>query len=386
MIHFPLPFHRQATQLVIPQNFNGGRPMIQMQDIVKTYHSTAGDFTVLKGINASFSSGEFVGVIGKSGSGKSTLINMITGIDRPTSGEVVIGGINVSKLSEGQMSIWRGRNIGIVFQFFQLLPTLTLIENIMLPMDFCNLYTPRQRKERALDLLRMVEMDEHAYKLPSAISGGQQQRVAIARALANDPPIIIADEPTGNLDSKMAEAVFGMFENLVKQGKTMVVVTHDSSLAKRFTRTLLISDGEVVNSWVYRALPTLPHHEMLIASKNLQPLSFSPGQEIIHQGQPADRFYIVTKGMVEVVLKRPKASDVVVAHMGPGQYFGEIELLKDKAAIATIRADGEPVEALALSHEMFDELLAESEQTRDSVEHTAYQRIDENQNARGQIL
>src|SRR5262249_31794570 len=163
----------------------------------------------------------------------STLINMLTGIDRPTAGEVWVGDTPVHKLSEGQMAVWRGKQLGIVFQFFQLLPMLSLVENIMLPMDFCNMYRPRERKARAMHLLDLVEMTEHANKLPTAISGGQQQRVAIARALANDPPLLVADEPTGNLDSKTAESVFAMFEQLVAQGKTLIMVTHDSSVAKR---------------------------------------------------------------------------------------------------------------------------------------------------------
>ena len=168
---------------------------IRLQEVSKTYKTGAGDVTVLNHIDLEFNRGEFVGVIGKSGSGKSTLINMVSGIDRPTSGEVWIGGTPVHKLTEGQMAVWRGRNLGIVFQFFQLLPMLSLVENIMLPMDFCNTYPARQRKARAMQLLEMVEMQDHAYKLPTAISGGQQQRVAIARALANDPPASTVARP-----------------------------------------------------------------------------------------------------------------------------------------------------------------------------------------------
>src|SRR6476659_1938691 len=182
--------------------------LIDLHQIEKIYQSAAGSFTALKRVDLQIDRGQFVAIIGKSGSGKSTLINMVTGIDRPTSGEVIVGDVPVHTLSEGQMAAWRGRNLGIIFQFFQLLPALTIIENVMLPMDFCNMYTPRERPERAMQLLAQVEMTEHAYKLPSAVSGGQQQRVAIARALANDPPVLIADEPTGNLDSKTANAVF----------------------------------------------------------------------------------------------------------------------------------------------------------------------------------
>jgi putative ABC transport system ATP-binding protein len=172
---------------------------------------------------------------------------MVTGIDRPTAGEVLIGDTAVHTLTEGKMAEWRGRNVGVIFQFFQLLPTLTVAENIMLPMDFCNMYPSRERRERAMTLLEHMEMADQANKLPSALSGGQQQRVAIARALANDPPILVADEPTGNLDSKTAETVFRMFEGLVAEGKTILMVTHDRDLAKRLTRTLLIADGEIAH-------------------------------------------------------------------------------------------------------------------------------------------
>ncbi len=213
--------------------------------MVKVYETPAGKFYALRGINLQVDTHEFVAVIGKSGSGKSTLINMITGIDRPTSGEVLVGDTAVHRLSEGQMATWRGRHIGVIFQFFQLLPTLTLVENVMLPMDFCNTYPPRQRYERAMQLLEHVDMAQHAHKLPSAVSGGQQQRVAIARALANDPSIIVADEPTGNLDSKTANQVFDLFTKLVEEGKTILMVTHDQDLARRATRAVLVADGEI---------------------------------------------------------------------------------------------------------------------------------------------
>jgi putative ABC transport system ATP-binding protein len=226
---------------------NGNTALIELRSVSKVYEGSAGKFTALKGIDLKVTAGEFVGVIGKSGSGKSTLINMVTGIDRPTAGEVLIGDTAVHTLTEGKMAEWRGRNVGVIFQFFQLLPTLTVAENIMLPMDFCNMYPSRERRERAMTLLEHMEMADQANKLPSALSGGQQQRVAIARALANDPPILVADEPTGNLDSKTAETVFRMFEGLVAEGKTILMVTHDRDLAKRLTRTLLIADGEIAH-------------------------------------------------------------------------------------------------------------------------------------------
>ncbi|MDM8521158.1 ABC transporter ATP-binding protein [Anaerolineales bacterium HSG6] len=219
--------------------------LIELNDVVKIYESAAGKFIALKGVDLTVNKGEFVSVVGKSGSGKSTLINMLTGIDRPTSGTVYVGDTAVHTLSEGQMAVWRGKDMGIVFQFFQLLPTLTLVENIMLPMDFCNMYSFRERESRAMTLLEQVDVVEHAYKLPTAISGGQQQRVAIARALANDPPILVADEPTGNLDSKTTESILRLFKRLVSKGKTILMVTHDNDLARQGTRLITISDGEI---------------------------------------------------------------------------------------------------------------------------------------------
>ena len=219
--------------------------LIDLRDVVKTYETEAGNLTVLKNVSLQVQPGEFIGVVGPSGSGKSTLLNMITGIDRPSDGEVLVGGEPIHELSENELARWRGRNVGVIFQFFQLLPTLTILENVMLPMDFCNVYKPRQRKERALHLLEQVDIADQAHKLPSALSGGQQQRAAIARALANDPPLLVGDEPTGNLDTATADQVFALFKELVDQGKTLVVVTHDLSLSERMGRVLHLLDGRI---------------------------------------------------------------------------------------------------------------------------------------------
>ena len=219
--------------------------IIHLRGVTKTFESGAGTFTALRGIDLQVKPGEFVTVVGKSGSGKSTLLNMITGIDRPTSGEVVVNGTAIYQLSEGQVAVWRGRNVGLVFQFFQLIPTLTAIENVMLPMDFCNMYSDGERQRRAGYLLELVGIAEQADKLPFALSGGEQQRVAIARALANDPPLVIADEPTGNLDSKTAAIVFGLFQDLVQQGKTVLMLTHDKELARAVPYKIEIADGRI---------------------------------------------------------------------------------------------------------------------------------------------
>jgi putative ABC transport system ATP-binding protein len=221
------------------------KALIRLRDVVKVYEKGEVPFTALHHVDLDVWPGEFVGLIGKSGSGKTTLINMITGIDHLTSGEIWVGDTPIHTLNENRMAVWRGKTIGVVFQFFQLLPTLTCIENVMLPMDFCSVHLPQARADFALHYLEQVEMAQHAHKLPSALSGGQQQRVAIARALANDPPLIVADEPTGNLDSKTADSVFALFERLVADGKTIVMVTHDKDLASRVTRSLTVADGRI---------------------------------------------------------------------------------------------------------------------------------------------
>jgi putative ABC transport system ATP-binding protein len=220
-----------------------GQHVIDLRGVVKDYLTDAGPFRALGGVDLQVASGEFVAVVGKSGCGKSTLMNMITGIDRATAGDVWVAGTNLNDLSEGATAVWRGRTVGVIFQFFQLLPTLTVVENVMLPMDFGGLWTPREREERAMALLERVEMADQAHKLPSATSGGQQQRVAIARALANDPPILVADEPTGNLDSVTAQAVIRLFDDLVAAGKTIVMVTHDREIGSHARRTVHMADG-----------------------------------------------------------------------------------------------------------------------------------------------
>lgn len=224
-------------------------PLIQLHDVCKSYPLGEQTYTVLKGVNLKVDSGEFVAVVGKSGSGKSTLMNLITGIDGVTSGAIRVGAVNIHALNESQLAIWRGKNIGIVFQFFQLLPTLTIIENVMLPMDFCNTYPAAQRKQRAQALLISLGIAEQANKFPAALSGGQQQRAAIARALANDPPILLADEPTGNLDSETTVIIMQLFARLVAEGKTVLMVTHENEFSDYFSRTITLKDGQLAGEY-----------------------------------------------------------------------------------------------------------------------------------------
>jgi putative ABC transport system ATP-binding protein len=220
--------------------------IICLRHLTKTYQTPAGAFSALRGIDLEIGAGEFVAIVGKSGSGKSTLLNMVGGIDRPSSGSVTVGGAAVQNLTEGQLSAWRGRTVGFVFQFFQLLPTLTVAENLMLPMDFLGTLPPRERRTRALDLLGRVELVDQADKLPSSLSGGQQQRVAIARALANGPPVVLADEPTGNLDSVTARIVLDLFRKMADSGTTVVIATHEWDIARVIDRTIEIADGGIV--------------------------------------------------------------------------------------------------------------------------------------------
>jgi putative ABC transport system ATP-binding protein len=221
-------------------------PIVRVQDVHKSFPVGDDQVEVLRGVSFDVAAGEFVAIVGPSGNGKSTLLNMITGIDHPTAGEVLVNGRTVHSMSENQLAAWRGRELGVVFQFFQLLPALSLLQNIVLPMDFVKRWPKAERKERAMALLEQFGLADQAHKLPSQVSGGQQQRAAIARALANDPPLIVADEPTGNLDATTSDEVFDLFSHLVDRGKTLLMVTHSRSLASRIPRTLEIRNGLLV--------------------------------------------------------------------------------------------------------------------------------------------
>lgn len=340
-------------------------PFVDARRLTKVYRTPAGDFPALKGIDLQVNRGEFVAVIGKSGSGKSTLINLITGIDRPTAGEIYIGGEPLHTFDEEQMAAWRGRNLGIVFQFFQLLPSLTLIENVMLPMDINRLYPSGERRARAMELLEVVEMADQARKLPAAVSGGQQQRVAIARALANDPGLIIADEPTGNLDSRTAESIFSLFMRLVAEGKTIIMVTHDEARAARTHRSIMIADGEVVNEHVTRALAILNYDQLAEVQRQIATSTFAPGSIIIRQGDVGEHFYILIDGHADVFVQQPDGRELLVDRLSAGQYFGEMALVGRSVRQATVRAaaDG-PVTAAVLDLPSFNKLVESSPELR----------------------
>lgn len=350
-------------------------PLIQLKNVVKTYANGMQEFTALNGINEIFYDGEYIGIIGKSGAGKTTLVNMLSGVDQLTSGEVIINDISIHKLNESKMALWRGKNMGVVFQFFQLLPMLNLLDNIMLPMDFCHLYHPRKSFERAMYLLELVELEEHAYKLPSTISGGQQQRLAIARALANDPPIIVGDEPTGSLDSNTAETVFKVFDELVRQGKTIILVSHDPSLTHRVTRTVLMADGEIINEYIARTFPLLSHRQMLKATHNVLTEEFQPGEIIFAQDTPVEYFSIVTHGEIEVSYQIKKGYTITLTNLKPGDCYGDIEMICGGNARITLRTGNEPVRSIKLDRQAFNEILLSSEPTRDHLTQLAQEKL-----------
>ena len=237
-----------AERVPITQGQSQSRdPLIRLRGVKKSYKTAAGDFLALKGIDLDIYAGEFVGVLGKSGAGKSTMVNLISGVDHLSAGELWVDEVAVHKLNEDQAAGWRGRNLGVIYQSFQLMPTLSLADNILLAMDFNGTYRGKRSVEAAIELLREVELEEHAWKLPGDISGGQQQRVAIARALANDPAILVADEPTGRLDSATAETIFHIFEALVAGGHTIIMVSHDPSFIERYSRVVWIAEGQLTD-------------------------------------------------------------------------------------------------------------------------------------------
>jgi len=226
------------------------QPIVEIKDVVKKFRVGNNDVAILKGVSFQVQPGEFLSIVGPSGNGKSTLLNMITGIDRPSSGEILVTGQRIDRMNEDRLAAWRGDRVGIIFQFFQMLPALSLLSNVMLPMDLAGKYKPRERRERATYLLELVGLSDQMHKLPSAVSGGQQQRAAIARALANDPALLVADEPTGNLDSRTAQDVFSLFNDVVAQGKTLLMVTHDKEMARQVPRVIEISDGRITRDEV----------------------------------------------------------------------------------------------------------------------------------------
>ncbi len=351
--------------------------MIQLHGVVKRFSNAAGEFTVLKGVDLTIKRGEFVSIVGKSGSGKSTLLNMVTGIDHPSDGLVVVNGTDIyTGVTESQRSKWRGKNLGIVFQFFQLLPMLTLLENVMLPMDYVDMYDFDERPKRAMALLELVGLEKFANKLPVLVSTGQQQLAAIARAMACDPPLLVADEPTGNLDTKSSDTIIGLFQHFVEQGKTIVMVTHDPSLTSRTDRNIILSDGELINETIARALPQLRHRHMLEFTKLIEERTYQPHETIISRDEHVEYFFMIRKGEVEVVLQDKRNNDNVVSRLSDGEFFGEMELLRSGKAIANVRAGSKPVEVIALPRTDFVRVMNESPITAEAVAKIVQKRLE----------
>lgn len=360
-----------------PKRRGESEAMIEMRGIVKTYKNAAGEFIVLKGVDLTIKRGEFVSIVGKSGSGKSTLLNMITGIDHPTQGQVVIGGKDIyTGVTESQRSKWRGRNLGIVFQFFQLLPMLTLLENVMLPMDYAEMYDFDERPARALELLKLVGLEKFANKLPILVSTGQQQSAAIARALACDPPVLVADEPTGNLDSKSANAIIDLFDELTKRGKTIAMVTHDPSLTARTTRNIVIFDGELIDETVSRALPLLRHRHMLEITKTAKRITFQPGEVILDCNQHVESLFMIVRGSVDVLTKDTQGK--LLAPLKAGEFFGEVEIMRGGKSIACVRAGEKPVEILTFPRDEFLKIVEESPITAEALDRIVQSRLEQN--------
>ncbi len=351
--------------------------MIQLHGVVKRFSNAAGEFTVLKGVDLAIKRGEFVSIVGKSGSGKSTLLNMVTGIDHPSDGQVVVNGTDIyTGMTESQRSNWRGRNLGIVFQFFQLLPMLTLLENVMLPMDYVDMYDFDERPARAMELLKLVGLEKFANKLPILVSTGQQQLAAIARAMACDPPLLIADEPTGNLDTRSADTIIRLFEHFVSLGKTIVMVTHDPSLTSRTHRNIIISDGELINETIAISLPQLRHRHMLEFTKLVEERMYQPHETIISRNESAGYFFMIRRGEVEVILQDKKKRENVISRLSNGEFFGEMELLRGGKSIANVRAGSGPVEVLALPRADFIRVMNESPITAEAVAKIVQKRLD----------
>ena len=376
---------RQAKRKPAPHHHDMTSPeaMIDMHGIVKTFKNAAGEFTVLKGIDLTINRGEFVSIVGKSGSGKSTLLNMITGIDHPTAGRVVIGSTDIyTHMTESQRSRWRGQNLGIVFQFFQLLPMLTLLENTMLPMDYADMYDFDERPARAMEMLKLVGLEAFANKLPLLVSTGQQQLAAIARALACDPPLLVADEPTGNLDSKSAAIIIDLFEELARRGKTVVMVTHYPSLTSRTTRNIIIADGELINETVAKSLPWLRHRHMMEFSKLAEERTYPANTTIIPRDEHVEYFFMIRNGEVEVVLQDRRSKETVISVLKPGEFFGVIELLRGGRSIANVRASARgPVDVLAVKREDFIRVLEQSPITAEALGKIVQERLEKHRAA-----
>lgn len=354
-----------------------GALVIKIEGVTKLYKMGAETIHALRGVDLEIRRNEYLAIMGPSGSGKSTLMNMLGCLDTPTDGRYDFNGKNVAHMVDDELAEIRNREIGFVFQTFNLLPRSDALHNVELPLIYAGL-RPHDRRERAKAALQNVGLGDRMHHKPNELSGGQRQRVAIARALVNHPSILLADEPTGNLDSRSADTIIQLFDQLVAEGKTVVMVTHDPSLTERTTRNIIISDGELVSEAVACALPLLSHRQMLEVTRKAQRLTFPPGISILGRDQHVDQFYMIERGVVEIVLQGRDREDVIVTRMAAGEFFGEVELLRGGKSIAAVRAAPVgPVELLTLKRDEFKQLLDTSPLTGDALGRIVQTRLKE---------
>ena len=364
-------------------SLNGKQSLIQLKGIEKTYVNAAGSFTALKDINLDFYKGEFVGVIGKSGSGKSTLVNMITGIDRPTQGQVLVENLDIHAMKESKQARWRGLNLGVVFQFFQLLPMLTLVENVLLPMDFCNKYAEAERVARAMDLLAMMGLEKDAHKLPGAVSGGQQQSAAIARALANDPPIIVADEPTGNLDARTADFVYDKFQSLANEGRTIIMITHDPEIEHRLSRTVLISDGEVINPLLAHAFHWMPHSVLRNCTNALEHRTYQSQQPLEINGALSNALILVESGQFQASPSDNSLSAQPISLMAGDVLAGAQVSNNHLPSLSSVIANGSSAQVAILPYPAFLQATSHYPEVQRKLQQQLQTRLNELQQGEG---
>lgn len=343
---------------------------------MRGFDTPAGRLTALKGVSLQTTSGEFVALVGKSGSGKSVLMRLLAGLDRPTSGRVDVHGVSLNALGDAALTRWRRECVGVLLQDHPLFSSLTVLDNVRLPMDFAAALPRAERAEQARERLALVGMLNHAAARPASLSVGQRRRVALAQALANDPPLLLADEPTQDLDSVRAAAVFGLFRRLAEAGKSVVMATRDYDLATQADRTVLVSDGLIVNQYVAEAFPKLDPLQLSSAAEHLRPRRYAAGQIVVRQGERADRFYIIVSGRAEVFLERPDEAPVILTTLQPGEYFGEIGVLRGGKRTASVRASlDDGLDVLSLGRDALLQVLKRSEATHAQIERSIDERL-----------
>jgi ABC-type lipoprotein export system ATPase subunit len=350
--------------------------LVRVQDLVRGFDTPAGRETALKGVTFEAKVGELVALVGKSGSGKSVLMNVLAGLDRPTSGSVAVDGVQLETLSNAQLTVWRRRSLGVVLQGASLFEALSVLDNVVFRLELAGSLPVRDRVEQARERLAQVGMLNYAQARPSSLSLGQRQRVALAQALANDPPVLLADEPTQSLDPPRATAVFRLFGQLAEAGKAIVMATRDYDLAAHASRAVVLSGGTVVSQHVVEALPSLDLVQLGSTAERWTPRRYAPGQVVVRQGERADRFFIIVRGDAEVLIERPDGEPIHVNTLEPGQYFGEIALVRGGKRTATVRASAATgLDVLALTRDVFSRLLDESEPTREGMDRIIRERV-----------